>query len=68
MQLNVANIRHVVLATTVLHNILQMKHGVSDLVDKEDLSIGSIVQGSMRQCSTDGVRSLGQVGSNSYSC
>ncbi|KAI2805968.1 hypothetical protein BLOT_004979 [Blomia tropicalis] len=35
-----------------------MKHGVSDLVDKEDLSIGSIVQGSMRQCSTDGVRSL----------
>ncbi|KAI2805088.1 hypothetical protein BLOT_004079 [Blomia tropicalis] len=44
-----------------------MKHGVSDLVDKEDLSIGSIVQGSMRQCSTDGARSLDQVGSNSYS-
>ncbi|KAI2805539.1 hypothetical protein BLOT_004537 [Blomia tropicalis] len=56
--------RYIRMDTSTFYEIAE---AIRDLVDKEDLSTGCIVQGSMRQCSTDGVRSLGQVGSNSYS-
>jgi hypothetical protein len=72
--LSVENTKKVVLATTILHNLLRSKSSVRniynppDFIDREDISTGEIIPGLWRQeLNCNAIQPLGRITTNFHS-